>query len=100
MMQKRVILWMFAIVMLVAGGNVLAGDEKPSGKIVIDETQVMVLIGGAIGGGTLLLGDDSYSFKTSGLWLENKHGVTLHLTSSNEGLALSIAAAGLKITMN
>ena len=145
-MQKRVILWMFAIVMLVAGGNVLAGDEKPSGKIVIDETQVMVLIGGAIGGGTLLLGDDSYSFKTSGLslgasvgvqnihitgnvyhlekvkkfpgtyveaeasatvakgagglWLENKHGVTLHLKSSNKGLALSIAAEGLKITMD
>jgi hypothetical protein len=34
------------------------------------------------------------------LGLINKHGVTLHLTSSNEGLALSIAAAGLKISMN
>ena len=37
---------------------------------------------------------------SGGLWLINKHGVTLHLTSSNEGLALSVAAEGLKISMN
>ena len=79
-MQKRFIFWVIAVVMLVAGGNVLADDVKPSGKIVIDETQVMVLIGGAIGGGTLLLGDDSYSFKTGGLKLGGVGVQKVHIT--------------------
>ena len=145
-MLKRVVFWMIAVVMLVAGSHVLADDEKPSARIVIDETQVMALIGGTLGGGTLLLEDDSYSFKTAGLSLgasigiknihitgnvyhlnkvkdfpgtylvteagatvgkgtsdlrlKNKHGVTMHLKSSNKGIALSIAAEGLTITMD
>ena len=144
-MQKRFIFWVIAVVMLVAGGNVLADDVKPSGKIVIDETQVMVLIGGAIGGGTLLLGDDSHSFRTDGLkfggvgvqkvhitgdvyhlkeikdfpgtyieteadvsvgkgtgylWMKNRHGVILSLKTSSQGLALSLAGEGLKISMD
>ena len=145
-MLKRAVFWMIAVVMLVAGSHVLADDEKPSARIVIDETQVMALIGGTLGGGTLLLEDDSYSFKTAGLSLgasigiknihitgnvyhlnkvkdfpgtylvteagatvgkgtsdlrlKNKHGVTMHLKSSTKGLALSIAAEGLTITMD
>jgi len=79
-MRKCAIFWVFAVVMLVTGGNVLADDVKPSGKIVIDETQVMVLIGGAIGGGTLLLGDDSYSFKTGGLKLGGVGVQKVHIT--------------------
>ncbi len=135
----------FALSLLFLTTMVSAGDTKPSGTIVIDETQVMALIGGTLGGGTLLLENNSYSFKTGGislgasagvhkihppgkvyhlkevadfpgtyfeaeaaitvvegvggLWLENKHGVTLHLVASDKGLALAIGAEGLRITM-
>jgi hypothetical protein len=144
-MLKRTLILIAAVMLLVAGSPVTAADE-PDATITIDETQVMALIGGNMGGGTLLLDGESHTFKTGGLslgasigvheihitgnvyhlkklkhfpgtyleaeasatvgkgsggmWLANKHGVTLHLTSSNEGLALSLAAAGLKITMN
>jgi len=79
-MHKYAIFWVIAVVMLVAGGNVLADDVKPSGKIVIDETQVMILLGGSMGGGTLLLGDDSYSFKTGGLKLGGVGVQKVHIT--------------------
>lgn len=52
---------------LISGSAAMADDKKPSGTLVIDETQVMLLVGGDVGGGTLLLGDKSYSFKTGGL---------------------------------
>ena len=80
MMHKYAIFWVIAVVVLVAGGNVLADDVKPSGKIVIDETQVMILLGGSMGGGTLLLGDDSYSFKTGGLKLGGVGVQKVHIT--------------------
>ena len=79
-MHKFAIFWVIAVVMLVAGGNVLADDVKPSGKIVIDETQVMILLGGSMGGGTLLLGDNSYSFKTGGLKLGGVGVQKVHIT--------------------
>jgi len=60
--------WIMFVIPLLLSGNVNAADEEvPSGTIVIDETQVMAIIGGDLGGGTLLLGDKSYSFKTGGL---------------------------------
>ena len=136
----------FALSLLLLATFVNASDTKPSGTIVIDETQVMLLIGGSKGGGTLLLEDDSYSFKTSGvtagaklgvekmhvtgnvyhledvknfpgnyfeleatlalvegvggLWLKNKHGVTLHLKANIDGAAIAIGAEGMKITMD
>ena len=145
-MLKHMLTAIATAVMLMTANQVPAADETPSGKVVIDETQVMALIGGTMGGGTLLMGDKSYSFKTGGLslgasagvhkihitgnvyhldklkdftgtyaaaeasatlikgvgglWLENKHGVILHLTSHNQGLALSLAAEGLKISMD
>ncbi len=46
-----------------------AEDIQKSGTLVIDETQVSILIGGNIGGGVLLFDDMSRSFKTSGLKL-------------------------------
>ena len=143
-MMKRALITTAAVLLLTAG-NPLCAADKPDATITIDETQVMALIGGTMGGGTLLVDGESHSFKTGGLslgasigvhnihitgdvyhlnklkdfpgtyaaaeagatvvkgsgglLLVNKHGVTLHLTSSNEGLALSIAAEGLKITM-
>lgn len=62
----RKFVWALFIVPLLLAGNSFAGDVK-TGTLVIDETQVMVLVGGDLGGGTLLLGDKSYSFKTGGL---------------------------------
>jgi hypothetical protein len=141
----RKFVWTLFIVPLLLAGNSFAGDVK-TGTLVIDETQVMVLVGGDLGGGTLLLGDKSYSFKTGGLkigglgvqkihlvgdvydlnnvadfpgvyfaaeagatlgdagkggfWLKNSKGVKLKLKSSKaEGIALSVGAEGLKITM-
>ena len=72
----RKFVWAMFIVPLLLMGNALAADEKtPSGTVVIDETQVMVILGGDLGGGTLLLGDKSYSFKTGGLKIG---GVGIH----------------------
>ena len=62
----RKFVWAVFIVPLLLSGNSFAHDVK-TGSLVIDETQVMVLVGGDMGGGTLLLGDHSYSFKTGGL---------------------------------
>ena len=64
----RKFVWALFIVPLLLSGNSFAGDVK-TGSVVIDETQVMVIVGGDVGGGTLLLGDESHSFKTDGLKL-------------------------------
>jgi hypothetical protein len=72
----RKFVWAMFIVPLLLTGNALAADKKaPSGTIVIDETQVMALLGGDMGGGTLLLGGQSYNFKTKGLKIG---GVGIH----------------------
>ena len=64
----RKFVWAMLLVPLLLTGNALAADAKtPSGTLVIDETQVMLLLGGDMGGGTLLFGDNSYSFKTGGI---------------------------------
>ena len=119
-------------------------DETASGTITIDETQVMLLIGGSFGGGTLSFKGETHEFKVKGLklggigmhkvmltgdvyhlndikdfsgtyfaaeagitvvkgvggfWLKNSNGVTLHLTSKAEGLALSVGIEGLSIKL-
>ena len=64
----RKFVWAMLVVPLLLTGNALAAEAKtPSGTLVIDETQVMLLLGGDMGGGTLLFGDNSYSFKTGGI---------------------------------
>jgi len=64
----RKFVWAMLVVPLLLTGNAIAADDKtPSGTLVIDETQVMLLLGGDMGGGTLLFGDNSYSFKTGGI---------------------------------
>ena len=119
-------------------------DEAASATLKIDETQIMFIVGGDLGEGTLNFQGKSYEFKTGGLklggigvhkvhltgdvyklnnvadfagtyfvaeagitvvkgvggfWFKNDKGVTLHMKSSAEGLALSIGVEGLKITM-
>ena len=119
-------------------------DETASGTLTIDETQVMLIVGGTFGDGTLTFKGTAHKFQVKGLklggigihkvmltgdvyylndikdfsgvyfaaeagitvvkgiggfWLKNSNGVTLHLTSETEGLALSIGIEGLNIKM-
>jgi len=60
----------FVFTLLLQGGIAIAADQpKPSGTIVIDETQIMWIVGGDIGGGTLHFNGETYKFKTDGLKL-------------------------------
>lgn len=61
--------WFFLIPLLLTARIALAEDQTPSGTILIDETQVMWIVGGDIGGGTLTFQGESYKFKTDGLKL-------------------------------
>jgi hypothetical protein len=65
---KRVV-WLLILPLLLSAGLAMAEDKTPSGTIVIDETQIMWIVGGDIGGGTLQFQDKSYKFKTDGLKL-------------------------------
>ena len=75
----RKLFWSMLVIPFLLSGNAVAGDKAPSGTIVIDETQVIALIGGDFGGGTLLFGDKSYSFKTKGLKLGSVGVHKIHL---------------------
>ncbi len=52
-----------------SGGSAKATAPTPSGTIVIDETQIMWIVGGDIGGGTLQFQGQSYKFKMDGVKL-------------------------------
>ena len=71
----RKLFWVMLVIPFLLFGNAIAGDKAPSGTLVIDETQFMVLIGGDMGGGTLMFQGNSYSFKTEGLKIG---GVGIH----------------------
>jgi len=61
--------WLLLIPLLLSAGIVPAENTTPSGTILIDETQVMWIVGGDIGGGTLNFQGESHKFKTDGLKL-------------------------------
>ena len=61
-------------------GLASASDEKPVGTIKIDETQVMLLIGGDAGGGKLEFKGETYDFKTKGLQIGGVGVQSIHLT--------------------
>ena len=65
---KRVV-WLLVLPLVLSAQFALAEDKTPSGTIVIDETQIMWIVGGDIGGGTLHFQGRSYKFKTDGLKL-------------------------------
>lgn len=73
--RRKLFSVMLFILLLMLGYSVAADDATPSGTVVIDETQVTFIAGGDLGGGTLLFGDESYSFKTGGLKLG---GIGIH----------------------
>ena len=84
----RRLFWAILLLPLLMLGNVMAADDKtPSGTLVIDETQVMLLLGGDMGGGTLLLGDKSYSFKTGGIKIGGLGIHKIHMTGDVYGLS-------------
>ena len=55
-------------------------DEMASGTLTIDETQVMFIVGGDMGSGTLNFQGKSHSFKTGGLKLGGIGVHKVHLT--------------------
>ena len=59
----------FLIPLLFSAGIAHAEEQTPSATVLIDETQVMWIVGGDIGGGTLDFQGESYKFKTDGLKL-------------------------------
>jgi hypothetical protein len=61
--------WLLLVPLLLSARVALSEDKSPSGTIIIDETQVMWIVGGDIGGGTLNFQGESYKFKTDGLKL-------------------------------
>jgi hypothetical protein len=65
---KRVV-WLLILPLLLSAQFAMAEDKTPSGTVVIDETQIMWIVGGDIGGGTLHFQGESYKFKTDGLKL-------------------------------
>ena len=139
------VVWLLMFPLLLSAQLAKAEEQKPSATIVIDETQIMWIVGGDIGGGTLHFQGKSYKFKTDGLKLggfgvnkvklngdvydlknvadfagiygvaeagatlgnaskgdfvmKNDKGVTLHLKSAAQGIALDLGVEGLKITM-
>jgi hypothetical protein len=78
-LYRKFVYTLFIVPLLLTGNALAADDKKPSGTIVIDETQVMLIVGGDIGGGTLKMGDKSYSFTTGGLKIGGLGVQTIHL---------------------
>jgi hypothetical protein len=65
---KRVV-WLLVLPLLLSVQFATADEKAPSATVVIDETQIMWIVGGDIGGGTLHFHGKSYQFKTDGLKL-------------------------------
>lgn len=61
--------WLLVVPLLLSARTALSEDMTPSATIVIDETQIMWVVGGDIGGGTLQFQGESHKFKTDGLKL-------------------------------
>jgi hypothetical protein len=64
----------------------VAADEQPTATLTIDETQVMLILGGEGGGGVLVFGDESYAFKTGGIKLGGLGIHKIHLVGDVYGL--------------
>jgi hypothetical protein len=63
------VVWLMGLPLLLSVQFAIAEENTPSATIVIDETQIMWIVGGDIGGGTLHFQGKSYKFKTDGLKL-------------------------------
>ena len=75
--------WLLSVLLATLTSAAMAAeDETPSGTIVIDETQVMLLIGGDAGEGTLVMhsNGDVHKFKVKGVKLGGIGIQTKHMT--------------------
>ena len=61
--------WLLLVPLLLSARIAMSEEKTPSATIVIDETQIMWIVGGDIGGGTLYFHGEPYKFKTDGLKL-------------------------------
>ena len=75
---KKLISTLFVSAMLLTG-TAFASDPVKSGSVTIDETQVSLILGGDMGGGVVTMGDESRSFKTTGIKLGGIGINKLHL---------------------
>jgi hypothetical protein len=69
MILRKLFSGLIAVPFLVVANAATAEEKTPSGTVVIDEEQIMWMVGGDIGGGTLEFQGESYKFKMDGLKL-------------------------------
>jgi len=78
---KKLIATLFVAAMLFTS-TAYASDPVKSGTVVIDETQVSLILGGDMGGGVVVMGEESRTFKTTGIKLGGVGVHKLHLTGN------------------
>jgi len=69
MVLRKLIVGLLAVPFLFAANAATAEEKTPSGTVDIAEDQIMWMVGGDIGGGTLEFQGKSYKFKMDGLKL-------------------------------
>ena len=74
--------WLVSVLLAALAPMAIAADQAPSGTVVIAETQVMLLVGGDAGGGTLVLhsNGDVRKFKIKGIRLGGIGVQKIHMT--------------------
>jgi len=77
---------LLTVPLFLAGIGTAADDKQPTATLTIDETQVALIVGGSKGGGVLVFGDESYSFKTHGLKIGGLGVHKVHLRGDVYGL--------------
>ncbi len=78
---KKLISVIFISSMLLTS-TAFASDPVKSGSVTIDETQISLIIGGDMGGGIVVMGEESRSFKTTGIKLGGLGVHKLHLVGN------------------
>ena len=94
---KKLIATLFVAAMLFTS-TTYASDPVKSGTVVIDETQVSLILGGDMGGGTVIMGNESRSFKTTGIKLGGIGVHKLHLIGNVYDLKKMEDFAGIYAT--
>lgn len=94
---KKIVSTLLLSAMLLTS-TTFASDPVKSGNVVIDETQVSLILGGDMGGGIVVMGDESRSFKTTGIKLGGIGVHKLHLIGNVYDLKKMEDFAGIYAT--